>query len=183
MVDVNGTKIAFQRSQVALKVASIVCGVISLLLFSVFWAIAFGIMPPEFVEGESSNLVTYIVICGSLGLVSFAINFVVLDYALRRRIKELPALIEAQSEDLVTRFASQLKAHSTVLIVFAWLGVAQAVYGLALYIALPAATSILGGPVEWDIIGILIGLTPSLIHFKLAKTLGYESKILLAQLN
>ena len=183
MVDVQGTKIAFQRSQAALKVASIVCGVIALALFGVFMSIAFGIIHIEDLGTEASGFITYLVINGSLGLVGFAFNFVALDYCLRARIKELPRIIEAESADLVTRFGSKLKAHSIVLLVLAWLGVAQAAASLFLTVVLPAPVAFFSVSVEWEIMSLLVGLTPCLVHFKLAKTLSDESKILVGQLN
>lgn len=183
MIDVQETKNIFQRSQVALKVASIVCGVISLLLFIAFLFILFGKLPAANPASESSNLVTAFVIYGSIGLVGFAFNFAVLDYALRARIKELPALAEEGAADSVIRFSSKIKTHAIVLLIFGWLGVAQVVYALVLFLALPVETPFLFIGTEWELLTILVGLTPSLVHLKLAKTLGDESKILLAQLN
>lgn len=138
MVDIQGTKHTFQRSQVALKVASIVCGVISLLLFLVVLTLLRGVNVFADLATETSNIIFFLVIGGSLELVGFAFNFVVLDYALRYRIKELPALALADSADLVTRFASKIKAHGIVLQVFAWLGAIQIVYWLVLNMALPS---------------------------------------------
>jgi hypothetical protein len=183
MVDVQGTKFLLKKSQVALLVASIVCGVLSLLLFIVVLMLLFGINIFKDFEAETSNPIVWIVIGGSLELIAFAINFVILDYALRYRIKELSALEEDDSADLVTRFAGKINAHGIVLLVFAWLGVIQAVYAIGIYIALPSETSLWNVGIEWELLGLLVGLVPTLVHFKLAKTLRYESKILLAQLN
>ena len=184
MVEVQEAITRFRRIQVALKIASIICGVISLFLFILVLLVLFEIDIDYEAAETVPNIVPYLVIGGSLMLVGFAVNFVVLDYCLRARVREMAAIARLgdESTDLAFRFAVKTKTHSIVLIVFAWLGVAQAVYGLALYIALPAATSILGGPVEWDIIGILIGLTPSLIHFRLARMLSDQSKNIAAQL-
>lgn len=181
MVDIQGTKNIFQRSQVALNVASIVCGVVSLLLFIVVLMLLFGINVFKEFETETSSPIAFVVIGGSLELVAFAINFVILDYALRYRIKELPALAGDDSAALVSRFASKIKVHGIVLLVFAWLGVIQVVYAIGIYIALPSESSIWNVGIEWELLGLVVGLVPSLVHFKLAKTLGYEAKVLVAQ--
>jgi len=181
MVDVQETKNIFQRSQLALKIASIVCGVISFLFFLVVLSVLFGLD----VFSNISNLGFEVVVGGSLLLVGFAVNFVVLDYALRARIREIVVVASAplDTEGLVAKFASKIRAHGTVLKVFAGLALAQILYAFFVFITVSNAYgAITFTPGAYEVL-LISGLAPVLVHLKLAMILGEQSKALVAQLN
>jgi len=181
MTNFQETKNIFQKSQLALKISSIVCGVISLAFFLVVLSVLYGLE----LFANISNLGLEVVVGGSLLLVGFAVNFVVLDYALRSRIKEIVAIATSPSDtkQLVEQFASKTRAHGTVLKVFSGLGVAQIVYALVVVISLPRTygfPSITQGSYE---VLLVSGLVPVLVHLKLANILSVQAKALLAQVN
>jgi hypothetical protein len=168
----------FQRSQRALKIVSIVCGVISLALFGIVLSWFYGVETLV----EAPQLVQAFIPGASLVLVGFAFNFVVLDYSLRARIKELVALnpVAPDNQDLLERFTGKLRAHGTVLRVFAGLWVAQSAYGFVLLFTLPTTAS---SGIDFGLyaIALVSGLAPILVHLKLAKTLGERAYALLAK--
>jgi hypothetical protein len=181
MTNIQETKNIFQRSQLALKISSIVCGVISLALFLIVLSVLYGLE----LFANISNLSFEVVVGGSLLLVGFAVNFVVLDYALRARIKEIVAIATSPSDtrELAAQFVSKIRAHGTVLKVFSGLGIAQIVYTLVVVISLPATY---GGPSitpgSYEVL-LVSGLVPVLVHLKLANILSVQAKALLAQVN